>query len=254
MSDITSGDVSETRGSDAGGTASTAAHEARDVASTAGHEAGRVAATAKDEAGAVAHEVAGQARELYHQTQGELREQAARQQERVASGLQALASQLGSMADGADQQGVATDLVRQVSARAGDVGHWLGDRDPGTLLSEVKSFARRKPGVFIGVAALAGLAAGRLTRALAQGAPTAGDTATGRAGASPAATGAASAPVQDHATPVQERAGYVPPAIPPVGGGQVAPAGVAPVYDRTQAERDGAPFIPGGDDDRRDAF
>ncbi len=254
MSDITRGDVTGTQGSGSGGTAETAKSEAREVASTAGDEAGRVATTAKQEATSVAREAKSQARDLYHQTQGELRDQAAHQQERVASGLRALADQLGSMADGADQQGVAADLVRQASAKAGQVGHWLGDRDPGSLLTEVKSFARRKPGIFIGAAALAGLAAGRLTRALAQGAPSAGEsvgqstTASRPTSTTAPSPGATAAP----AGGVSSSAGYAPPPLPPVGGGQVPPTGVSPVYDRTEAAHGGAPFTEGSGDDRRD--
>ncbi|MFS0867207.1 hypothetical protein AB3M83_07710 [Microbacterium sp. 179-B 1A2 NHS] len=244
MSEITPGSATSPQGTGSGGTVETAKGEASGIASTAGDEAGRVVDTAKSEAKNVAQEAKSQARDLYHQSQRELREQAGQQQQRVASGLRALADELGSMADGSDQQGVGSDLVRQVSAKADEIGSWLGDRDPGSLLTEVKSFARRKPGVFIGVAALAGLAAGRLTRALAQGAPDSGES--GAASSSSASTAEpASAPPQPAATtrPDASITGAVPPpAVPPVGGG-------TPVYDQTTTGG-GDPFAGRSGDDR----
>jgi hypothetical protein len=143
--------------------------EAAGVANDAKTAATDVAGTVKDQAADVAHEAKGQAKDLYRQTVQELREQTGTQQKRVAEGLRTVGDQLGSMADGADQ-GVASDLVRQVSDRTASAARWLDDRDPGSLLDEVRSFAARKPGVFIAVAALGGIVAGRLTTSLIAGA------------------------------------------------------------------------------------
>ena len=44
-----------------------------------------------------------------------------------------------------------------------DFAHKLQTRDPAELLDEVRSFARRKPGIFLLGAAAAGIVAGRLT-------------------------------------------------------------------------------------------
>ncbi|MFB2596675.1 hypothetical protein ACEXQE_02680 [Herbiconiux sp. P17] len=140
---------------------------AGDLKNTAAEQAGTVAGTAKDEAKNVAREAKSQAKDLYYQTQAELKEQAGVQQQRVASGLRGLGDELGSMASNSDNPGLASDLVRQVSDRAGSAASWLDSRDPGSLLNEVKSYARRKPGTFIAVAAIAGVVAGRLTRSLA---------------------------------------------------------------------------------------
>ncbi|GAB2525898.1 hypothetical protein [Paramicrobacterium agarici] len=70
------------------------------------------------------------------------------------------------MARGSERNGVATELVKQAASKSSDVASWLDQRDPGSLLDEVKGFARRKPGVFIGAAAVAGILAGRLTRSM----------------------------------------------------------------------------------------
>ena len=75
------------------------------------------------------------------------------------------------MAAASDQPGVATDLVRQAAERSSAVASWLDGRDPGSLLTEVKSFARQRPGTFLLLAAGAGVLAGRLSRSLSAGAP-----------------------------------------------------------------------------------
>ena len=132
------------------------------VAGSGGHVAG----AAKDEAGKVVSEAKYQAKDLLGQTQTELKDQAAAQQKRVASGLRSVSDELGSMADSSEGGGVAADLVQQAAARAGSIASWLEDRDPGSVLREVRSYASRKPGTFIAVAAIAGLVAGRLTKSL----------------------------------------------------------------------------------------
>ena len=124
-----------------------------------------VVGTAKEEAAGVAREVKGQAKDLYRQTTAELQEQAATQQRRVAEGLRTVGDQLGSMAANAEQ-GVASDVVGQVSTRVSSVADWLDARDPGSLLGEVRSYAARRPGTFIAIAALSGVLVGRLTRSL----------------------------------------------------------------------------------------
>jgi hypothetical protein len=69
------------------------------------------------------------------------------------------------MAEGRnDAPGVATDLAREASDRIKQFAAKLDDREPGELLDEVRRFARQRPGTFLGIAALAGVVAGRLTR------------------------------------------------------------------------------------------
>lgn len=219
------------------GTAETAKSEAKDVAQTAAHEAGHVVDTAKSEVSAVAGEAKAQVKDLYAQTQGELKEQAAAQQQRVAAGLRSVGDELRTMADTSDSPGVAADLVQQVSTRVSGAASWIGDRDPGSLLSEVTSYARRKPGTFIAVAALAGLVVGRLTRALAEGAKDEHDRT-------------------DAATPAGAPVSGVPatiPAAPPLPAELGEPSvGATPVYDQSRAAWDDVVAGDGSSDVRRD--
>ena len=150
--------------------------EAAEVKRQATDSAQTVAETAKTEASNVAAEVKTNARDLLQQAKSDLTDQAGTQQQKVAEGLRSISTELQSMAGASEQPGVASDLVRQAAERSSAVAGWLDGRDPGSLLTEVKSFARQRPGTFLLLAAGAGVLAGRLSRSLSAGAP---ETGTG---------------------------------------------------------------------------
>ncbi|PPL20294.1 hypothetical protein [Microterricola pindariensis] len=139
------------------------AADVKDASLAAGQH---VAEVAQDEIHRVGTETKKQARELYRETQAELADQAAAQQKRVATGLRSFGDELASMAASSESPGVASDLAQQAATRASSIADWLDRRDPGSLLNEVKSYARRQPGTFIAIAAAAGVVAGRLTRSM----------------------------------------------------------------------------------------
>lgn len=149
------------------GKADAAKGAAQDVAGDAKDKAANVAGTAKEQASKVASEATDHAKQLYGQASETLKSQAADQQQRAASGLRDIGEQLGRMAENDDEQGIASKVVRDLSHRAGSAAEYLDGRDPGSLLDEVKSFAAKRPGTFIAIAAGAGILAGRLTKALA---------------------------------------------------------------------------------------
>jgi hypothetical protein len=224
--------------------------EAGRVGGTAADAGKDVAATAAEQAKNVAGEAKSQAKDLYRQTQQELREQAAQQQERVASGLRSVGDELQQMASSSEQNGIASDLVRQAAQRTHSVASWLDQRDPGSLLEEVKSYARRNPGTFIAAAAIAGALAGRLTRALAGGGDS-GDSGSGSAAgtATTGTTGATAAGayagdvgiVGNVGTPgVPEAPSY---AAGTVGGGAGGAMGDDDLYD--DGTGNDLPEIPG---------
>jgi hypothetical protein len=127
----------------------------------------QVAGVTKEQVGQVAAEAGQQVKDLLGQAQTELSTQAGAQQQRVASGLRSLGDELRSMTDHGGEQGVATDLARQAASRSHDVAAWLDQREPGQLLSEVREFARNRPGMFLALAVGAGVAAARLGRGIA---------------------------------------------------------------------------------------
>ncbi len=92
--------------------------------------------------------------------------QAQVQQDRVATGLRALGDQLSSMAHTSQDKGVATDLAAQAAEKAHQFAGWLEQRDPGSVLDEVRAFARHRPGAFLAIALGAGVVTGRLVRGL----------------------------------------------------------------------------------------
>lgn len=145
--------------------------EAGDVARHATDAAQNVTDTAKDEAANVVAEIKTNARDLMVQAKSDLTDQAGIQQQKAAEGLRSVSTELHAMVSDSDQPGLATDLVRQAAERSSTVASWLDARDPGSLLAEVTSFARQKPGTFLLLAAGAGVLAGRLSRSLSAGAP-----------------------------------------------------------------------------------
>jgi len=152
-----------------GSTKEVAKQEAGNVAQGAAQAGQQVAGTVKDQAANVTAEAGKQAKQLLSQAQSELSGQAAAQQERVASGLRSVADQLHGMADGSTEPGMATDLAREAADKANQVAGWLDNRDPGAVLDEVRSFARKRPGAYLAIALGAGVLAGRLTRGLTAG-------------------------------------------------------------------------------------
>ena len=212
------------------GTVDTAKEEAGELAHTVQESASNVAHTAKDEAGHVVEEASMQFHELVAQTTRELSEEASKQQSRLATGLQRAGDDLDAMASSASGGGVAPDLVRQTSQKVAQIGDWLEGHEPREVLDEVKAFARRRPGAFVGIAAVAGVVAGRLTRALASSAHDQQSSGTGSSGSGAPSSGASSAGVSP-AAPVSRPAAPVstpsaPPAAPPA---PVAPASGLPV-------------------------
>jgi hypothetical protein len=133
---------------------------------TQAKEAGqRVGSVAKDEAGRVVGEAGRQAREMMDRTRTEVMAEAGSQQERVATRLRSAGDELSAMGDSVEEPGMATQLVRAAGERTRAIADWLGERDPQSLMEEVRTYARRRPGMFLAAAVVAGVALGRVTRA-----------------------------------------------------------------------------------------
>jgi hypothetical protein len=124
----------------------------------------RVAETASDQATQVTREARRQARDLFGQAREQATDQARTTQKHAAEGLRSLAGELHEMAEGGERHGPASDLAAEAADRLGDLAEWLGRREPGDLVEEVRRLARRRPGAFLFGAAAAGVLAGRLTR------------------------------------------------------------------------------------------
>ena len=145
-------------------TAPTAVDQGKNVAGTAKEEAANVAGTAAQEARGVVNEAV-------RQVSDQVGDQATTQRDRLSETLRTFGDDLQKMVAGEGaQSGMAADLVREMSDRARSFGSHLQDREPGQLVEEARDFARRSPGTFLVGALAAGVVAGRLFRATADGA------------------------------------------------------------------------------------
>ncbi|WP_139128835.1 hypothetical protein [Micromonospora nigra] len=137
-----------------------------------GHEAVQagegVAHEAAEQGKHLASETRQQASGLVREASSKARSQAQQQQKRAADSLRALGTELRSMAD-SDHGGPGSQVVRRGADVAEQAAGWLDARQPGDLVREVREYASRHPGTFLAGAAIAGLLAGRLTRALGSG-------------------------------------------------------------------------------------
>ena len=230
----TTGSGSTTGSTGGSSTTDTAKEQAAGVADDAKAGTQHVAGVTKDETRKVASEAKAQAQDLLAQTRDQLREQTGVQQERAAGSLRTLSDELRDMGDRSESTGLASEIVAQASQRAGSVASYLEGRDPGTLLQDVTDFARRRPGLFVGLAVVAGVAAGRLTRSLtseAHDAKQAEEATTTTTGTSTATTAGATAP------------GYVAPGAPAAATSDLPstqlgaddPIGVGPYDDADDA-------------------
>lgn len=221
-------DATATSGAESSGAESGGVKER--VADTASHlgDAGReTAQDAKEKAHDVVHEASERARGLIGRTRIELKAQAETQQQRLAGGLRSLGDEMGQMADGSQEPGYATTLIRHAGDATTQAAQWFEDREPDTIWREVEDFARRRPGMFIAMAAGAGLLVGRFLRSM-KDAPDDGETAQ-RAGAQP------SSPPQAYRPAAAPAAPAAPATFPPPTPGGAGPrtAGGDPYVERT---------------------
>ncbi|MCU1474959.1 hypothetical protein [Amnibacterium sp.] len=148
-------------------TAADAKDQAADVAATAKDAGAQVASTTKEQAQRVVGDTVDQARQLYGQATTELSSQASKQQDRLGQGLRTFGSDLEKMGSGQQvDSGPASELVQNLAQRAHRVAEWLESRSPEEVLYDVRQYAARRPGVFIALAAVSGVVAARLTKAL----------------------------------------------------------------------------------------
>lgn len=201
-----SNEPGSTTGSDSGGAADTAKATASTAADQSKHVAGTAASEAKDVAGTAAAQARNVVNDARQQVTSQLSDQATTGRDRLSETLRTLGDDLQQMAEGqGPAQGMATDLAREVSDRVRTLGSHLEGREPSQLLDDARAFARRRPGTFLLGALAAGVVAGRMFRATADGAAaaslaetggtTGADSATGATGTSYSGTGVGTGPM-----------------------------------------------------------
>lgn len=152
----------------------------KQAAGTATEEAGRVAGVAKGQAHEVASEIGTQARDLVGELKTQVHDQSISQRDRLAENLRRFGDDLDQMRQSSTRSGLATDLTGMAATRAREVSTFLGEHEPGDLIEELRGFARRRPGLFLLGAAVAGVVAGRLTRGAASSGSLSSNGSAGR--------------------------------------------------------------------------
>ncbi len=170
--------ASDTDADSGSGKGQQAKDEALGLAQDGKESARQVGNTAKREAGAVVEDVKAETSNLLGELGSDIRAQAATQQEKISGNLRQISEELRGMLANSDASGTASSLVDQAARHSGNAAEWLGNREPGDLMDEVKDFARRRPGAFLGIALGAGLLVGRITRNAGSGPDSAKKNAT----------------------------------------------------------------------------
>jgi hypothetical protein len=211
----------------------TAKEGASEVADTAKQGIADVAQEATQQARAVAHDARDHARDLMGQATTELRSHAGDQAQRAAGGLEQLATRLGALVAGRPEEaGPLRDYAEQLGDRAQQAAEHLRSRGVDGVLTDVRSFAQRRPGLFLAGAAAAGFAIGRLVKAERSDADQTSSGSPTELGRRPAygagLSGPGVEPVYGTASPVLPGRDDIDPMVPDIPPGLVSPAS-APV-------------------------
>lgn len=237
-------------GGGVGETADAAKQSGQAVAGSAADHARDLAGTASEKASDVLGEAKSQASDLLGNTREQVRTEAENRRGQAVSSLRAIGDELDSMQSHDGDKGIATQLASRGGEYVRQTADWLDGREPSQILDDVRRFARERPGTFLLGALLAGVVAGRFTRAVKAGAPSGGSSSGGSSSGgssysdptysgTPAALPASGGTTARHEQVVPTAAPFASSQGGPEVGGAVAPAG----YD---VDADGYPHV--GDD------
>jgi polyhydroxyalkanoate synthesis regulator phasin len=146
--------------------ASEAARAGRETAEAARRDARELADTAKEQVSEISQEVVDQGRGLLEETRTQLEDQANTQVEQLAQTVRRLGAQTQALAEGrTSEAGGLPGYLENVSGRLEGWADDLEVRGVDGLVDDLKTFARRRPGVFLLGATAVGFGVGRLVRA-----------------------------------------------------------------------------------------
>ncbi|WP_460496472.1 hypothetical protein [Glycomyces tarimensis] len=143
----------------------TARREGSEVAHTAADEAKGVAGAAREQGRQLAGQAKAEARHVAEDARSQLREQASEQASKAGDSLRRLGEQVAALAEGRPQEaGPLADYAHSAAEEIQSAAGKMQQRGFEGLVEDTKRFARKRPAAFLGVAAIAGFAAGRLLR------------------------------------------------------------------------------------------
>ncbi|WP_182907359.1 hypothetical protein [Microbispora sp. H13382] len=126
-----------------------------------------MALTAKDQARTVAHEAREQTRHVLHQLRRHTDEQARHQSRRAAGTIRQWTGELEAIGDNAQPDSPMRSVVQQVAERGHRAADYLETEGLQGAVRDVQDFARRRPGLFLAGAVVAGFLVGRAVKAVA---------------------------------------------------------------------------------------
>jgi plasmid stabilization system protein ParE len=144
--------------------------------------------TALEHVGAMTDDAKAKASDVVQDVRRQLETQGEAQAKRAASALHDVGTQLSEMA-GAGQTGPVADVTRQLADTSRRVATRLDESGVQGVGDDLRSFARRQPGLFLAAAGLAGFVVTRMMRSIQSSGTTTGagaDRITSGQGRSPA--------------------------------------------------------------------
>jgi len=150
----TANDMTTTAKQETGAVAQSAADAGKEVASAVSERTAAVADTAKQ-----------QLTTIVNQAKGEFRTQAESQGHQAIGGLRTLSDQVSALASGRPEEaGQLAGFLDDAQRRLQGYVSSLDMRGPQGMVDDVTRFARRRPGMFLLGAGVAGFAIGRMVR------------------------------------------------------------------------------------------
>ena len=152
--------------------ASTAKEQGQQVLRSTADQASEVVGTAKQQASEVAQQASVEARNLLEESRTRLEEQTAAGAQKLGQNLHRLGGEALALAEGRPDEAPtvqgyvkrAGETLLDAADRAYGISDDVQTRGIGGLLSDVQTFARRRPGAFLLGTAVVGVMAGRAVR------------------------------------------------------------------------------------------
>ena len=137
----------------------------KQVASQATEAARTVTAEAGQQAKAVASQARQEFQRVVDQARTEFDDKARQEGQRAAQGLRSISRQVDALASGRPEEaGSLANYLYEAEDRLNSVAQRIETGGPQAILDDVTRFARRRPGMFLALAAGTGFLVGRLAR------------------------------------------------------------------------------------------
>ncbi|MEW2588181.1 hypothetical protein [Streptomyces virginiae] len=159
--------------------AQTVQDKAGEGASLVGDKAAEVGGTAREQVAHVVGEATTQARDLVGELRTQLTAQAETQTQRLAENVRRLSEELRELGENGKPESTMAGVARQIADGGRQMADHVEKRGPNGLVTDLQNFARRRPGVFLAGAALAGFVVARAGKGVSAAASTQSSAGSG---------------------------------------------------------------------------